>query len=559
MDEVRNPSKIVVCFFVAALLCLLPCVSAFSAEAEDSVELRVKRGDELWHICGKYLGHPEKWREVAKFNHMKNPDFILPGQTLKVPVKLIPGVPMEGNVTFVHGDARVQKGEGAEWTALHSGDLVSQGSTVKTGKASSLQVAFDDRSSIFLRSDTTLGITASEKKGLLYRVNRFYLAIGRVVARLKEATGSDSRMDIRTPSAIASVRGTEFRVSADEEASTRTEVLAGAVGVRAAKTTVPVREGEGTYVQRGAAPASPRKLLLPPEPVDLKAIYKELPLRFAFGETVGLSSVRGLLTKDIEGRDVQDEKVVGKGESLEFVPPSDGTYYLFSQGIDELGIEGFPSRPHEVRLRANPLPPLVQRKDDEAEFVGNTARFTWLKVKDAAAYHIQVARDGGFAVMEEERPDCRSESYETGALDHGAHYFRISSVASDGYEAGWSETMPFRLVPPPPAPLLEKPATGERGVLLKWRDLGEGITYHFQMAGDAEFQEILVDEKLEKPGVTLQKPKKPGVYHVRISSIDRKNREGEFSPSQTFEVERFPYGVLGGIAAALGLILLLAP
>ena len=377
---------------------------------------------------------------------------------------------------------------------------------------------------------------------------------------MRKATGSDSRIDINTPSAIASVRGTEFGVSADEEAATRTEVFTGTVAVSAMETTVRVSEGEGTYVQKGAAPVSPRKLLPPPEPVGLKPIYKELPLRFTFGEMTGLSSVRGLLTKDREGRNVLDEKVVKTQEPMEFINLPDGTYYLIAQGIDELGIEGFQTQPYEVRLRANPLPPLLQTKGEEAEFINKKGRFAWLKVEDAVMYHLQVAQDKDFTFIKEEKTDYKGESYETGVLDYGTYYFRISSIASDGYEASWLETLPFRLIPPPPAPALDKPKVGKKEVSLEWRNLGEGITYHFQMAKDGEFGQVLVDRKLDKPEVTLPMPKEPGIYHVHTSSIDMKNREGEFSTPQSFEVKRgFPYGVVGGIAAAVGLILLLAP
>ncbi len=340
----------------------------------------------------------------------------------------------------------------------------------------------------------------------------------------------------------------------------RTEVFTGTVKVSAMGTTVFLDEGEGTYVQKGATPVSPRKLLLPPTPVDLKPIYKELPLKFTFEEMPGLSSIRGLLTKDREGRNILDDKVVKQKEPLEFINLPDGTYYLIAQGIDELGIEGFQSQPFEVKLRANPLPPLIQTKDEEAEFINKKGRFAWLKVEDAIMYHLQVAQDKEFTVIKEEKLDYKGEFYETEALDYGTYYFRISSIAADGYEAGWSETLTFRLIPPPPAPALDKPKVGEKEIVLKWRDLGEGITYHFQMAKDEEFREMLLDEKVDKPEVTFEKPKEPGIYQVHTSSIDRKNREGEFSVSQSFEVKRkFPYGVLGGIAAAVGLILLLSP
>lgn len=559
MIGMRSFLKNVIPFFIAALMCLLQCVSSPAATVDNSVELRVDKGDDLIHLCRKYLEKPQKWHEVAKFNRMKNPDLILPGQILKIPVRLMPRVPVDGIVTFVHGNARVQKVEKTEWVKLNLGDMVAQGSKLQTGKTSSVEVTFENRNSILMRSNTTLGLTTSEKRGSFYSIGSFYLSIGRVVTKFKEATGSDSRMEIETPSAIASVRGTEFRVSADEKESMRTEVLTGTVKVSGMEKTVQLHEGEGTFVQKGTPPIPPRKLLSPLKLADFKTIYKELPLRFIYEEMAGLYFVRGVLAKDAEGRTVVDEKVVGRKEPLEFINVPDGTYYLLSQGIDDLGIEGFQSQPYEVKLRANPFPPLVELRGDEAEFVGKTAQFKWLKVSDAVMYHVQIAQDRAFTDIKEEKADYRGESYSTGPLDYGNYYLRISSIAADGYEAGWSPVVPFRLIPPPPAPALEKPAVSEKEIYLKWRNLGEGITYHFQMAKDENFREILVDRKTDKSETILEKPKKPGTYYVRTSSIDARNREGGFSAAQSFKVERrFPYGATGGILAVIGLVLLLA-
>ncbi len=545
------------CFSVAALLSVLLCSAGICAVGEDSVELRVVKGDKLIHICRKYLEKPGRWQEVARYNRMKNPDLIFPGDRVKIPVKLMAGVPVDGKITFIHGEVKVRKNEKAEWTTPNVGDPVSQGSRVTTGKASSAEITFADRNSIFLKPNTSLGITKSEKRGPSYSVGNFYLATGRAITRLKKATGSDSRINIDTPSAIASVRGTEFRVSVDDEASMRTEVLTGTVNVKAGESTVRLGEGEGTYVKKGTGPVTARKLLSAPKVVDLKPLYKELPLGFAFEAAPGLAAYRGLLAKDSDGRNVVDESVAVQGKPLEFVNVPDGTYYLFAQGIDELGIEGFTSEAYEIRLRANPLPPMIQGQGDEAEFIGKSVPFTWLKVRDAEKYHLQVARDAAFASVIEEKPDYTGLTYTTGALDYGGYYFRISSITADGYQAGW-RTLPFRLVPPPPTPSLEKPKMSGQEILLTWRDLGEGITYHFQMAKDPEFNEIIVDRKLDKPVITLQKPKDKGVYYVRTSSIDRKMREGEFSPSQTFEIRGRAYlAAVGGAIVVLGALLLI--
>jgi hypothetical protein len=547
------------CLSFAIMLCMLICLSAAVAADVDSVELRVEKSDKLIKLCNKYLENPKRWHEVARFNHMKNPDMILPGQRVKFPVQLMAGIPLDGKVTFVYGDVKVQKNEKSELISLNPGDTVPRGSRIQTGKSSSAELTFEDRNSIFIKSNTILGITTSEKKGSTYTINNFYLQTGKAITKIKEATGSNSRILINTPSAVASVRGTEFRVSVDETLSMRTEVLTGNVGVSAMNQTVKLKEGEGTYVRKGTAPTAPRNLLLPPKLVDYRPIYKDMPLKFTFEEVPGMFSIRGMITNDRDGRNILDEKVIKQKESLEFINLSDGTYYLFYQGIDELGIEGFQSQPYEVKLKANPLPPLVQLKGDELEFIGKSAEFKWLKVKDAARHHLQVAADKNFTSIVEERSDYKGEFFKTTTLEYNDYYFRISSIAEDGYEAGWSETIPFRLIPPPPSPKLDKPVVSDKDISLKWKNLGEGITYHFQIAKDMDFKEMFLDKKIDKSEINFEKPGDPGTYYVRTSSIDKKGREGDFSPPQSFEVKsKLLYGVLGFLTA-VGITFLIVP
>lgn len=43
----------------------------------------VKKGDTLWGICKRILGDGSKYKQVAKLNHIANPNRIYPGQVIK--------------------------------------------------------------------------------------------------------------------------------------------------------------------------------------------------------------------------------------------------------------------------------------------------------------------------------------------------------------------------------------------------------------------------------------------------------------------------------------------
>jgi hypothetical protein len=81
----------------------------------------------------------------------------------------------------------------------------------------------------------------------------------------------------------------------------------------------------------------------------------------------------------------------------------------------------------------------------------------------------------------------------------------------------------------------ETKPTGETGHL-QWKDMGEGITYQFQMARDIEFKEILIDRKCEKPEISFPQPDNGGIYYIRMRPVDRDGHEYNFLPVQIYEV-----------------------
>jgi nucleoid-associated protein YgaU len=45
----------------------------------------IKSGDNLWNICVRAYGDGYRWPEIAKINHLNNPDLIFSGNTLQLP------------------------------------------------------------------------------------------------------------------------------------------------------------------------------------------------------------------------------------------------------------------------------------------------------------------------------------------------------------------------------------------------------------------------------------------------------------------------------------------
>lgn len=537
--------------------CLLFPVAIFAETYPNPyVEVTVAKGDYLIAICERYLANPRQWMRIAKINKLKHPDLILPGQMLIIPVELLRGTPIEGIVTFVRGNAEVREEEGAEWRKLFLNDRIVEGSTVRTQKESEVEIQFKNGDSWDQRSDSIARLTNARQKGD-FDLHNLFLHIGKTITTIKKVTGRESRFEIDTPAAVCAARGTEFRTSVDEHEATRSEVLEGTVDIEAYAERVSVDEGEGLLVRKGEPPQKPRKLLTPPQILNPQAIYKRLPLQLAFQKVESAVSYRVVLARDREIRDVLKEMLIKPDDVFTVSQLDEGTYYLQTQSIDDMGLEGLSSEPVEIKIRINPVPPFIQTPVEGGEYREKTLLCKWLQVKDAVSYHLQIAEDAKFNTIVQDRSDIKDTEYKTEALDYKNYYFRVSSVAKDGFEGDWSDTIRFKITPPPPTPQVGKPEIAKKEIHIRWPDLGPRYTYHFQMSSDEAFSTTLVDEHIKEAEITIKTPKKPGIYYVRTSSIDSSGYEGSFSAPQSFEIKRGSLLKFLGLAGVLGVIVFL--
>jgi len=92
---------------------------------------------------------------------------------------------------------------------------------------------------------------------------------------------------------------------------------------------------------------------------------------------------------------------------IKIVGVEDGSYFLQSRSINDMGLEGPSLEPAEIIVRVNPLPPFIQSPSDGADLREKTAQFQWLKVDKAVRCHLQVAEDRKFQVIVADAKDMR--------------------------------------------------------------------------------------------------------------------------------------------------------
>ncbi|MGE3773067.1 MAG: FecR domain-containing protein [Gammaproteobacteria bacterium] len=263
-------------------LALLLALSFASAGAQAAEWIyTVQPGDNPWTLTERLLAGIKYWPRIQAHNHIADPEHIPPGTRLRIPVDWLRRAEVTATVAAVQGDAELLRtGVGAA-RALRTGTALKTGDVVRTGEAGNVTVEFKDGSRMLVHAGSELrmaDLAAYENTDLVD--TRVELVRGRTESLVQPLRDNPSRFEITTPSAVTSVRGTDFRVNASAQA-TRTEVLGGKVGVAGASAReVGVEAGYGNVTEESAAPAAPVPLLPPPSLEGLPAVVERVPIAF---------------------------------------------------------------------------------------------------------------------------------------------------------------------------------------------------------------------------------------------------------------------------------------
>lgn len=537
------------------MLCLLLVASALAAS--EPVEIYVVRKDTLIGLCNRYLKEPAKWQEVARVNRMLNPDLLLPGQIVKVPVEMLKGMPYEATASFVKGDVkRLLPGE-QNWQQVRLEEQIVDGTEISAGENSSLELTFEDGSSVLIHQGSRLKVISSSQ-GPLHILRQIRLEGGKLITRIKKATGRESRFEIETPSALAAARGTAYRVSVDPDRNTRTEVLESVVEVTANGKSLKLQQGEGALTRGGEAPGDPVRLLPPPQPLELPALFGGISNSIRFSRVEGAELYNINLTTDQAGKDVVRNGKVAADQPFVFQELADGDYYLFASSIGNEGLEGEWSEASRISLKRKPLPPtfVVPAQGGELPEMAVTAE--WHHVVGAARYQLQLSRTADFSTVAFDSGQTAKTVFRTEPLDQGVWFFRIRSFTEDNYGGDWSTPLALNIRPLPP-PAMAARAAGDGKLYLEWMAVAGVERYRLQLAKDESFSQPLLDQVTEGNRLALEQRPDGGLYYTRVAPVDRQGESGRFSQNGTLTIESDNKGVWVGLGAlgGIGLILLL--
>jgi len=522
--------------FIIALVASLFLTEFPEKVAAEEWIYTVRPGDNLWNLTDQYLTNMSYWRPLCKLNNVADPLHIPPGTKLRIPVDWINKFPIIARVNTVQGQAELIDSDAGKITKVTAGTFVFMGETVQTKSDSTLVLEFVDGSSILLQPDSRLELSYLGIYGKTGMVDsRIHLNQGRVETKVEKKKGPASRFEISTPAGVTSVRGTDYRVSAEPaSAKSHTEVLEGKVNVSSAGKKELVATGYGTISSKFEPPSRPIELLAAVDTRSIPKVFERTPIQFGLPADPRAKGYRLQIAKSLTFDTVIfDRKYMNNQIRGPELP--DGDYYSHIRAIDQYGLEG-KNAGYFFTLNAKPEAPFLLEPKPDAGLIEETPVFVWARQEEINKYHFQLARDKQFTDLVADLPELSESQLNSGyKLELKQYYWRVASISAGEGQGPYSDAQTFKRLKPPPQ--TEQPEISDTSLVLHWpKDLPD-VKYHLQIARDDAFSDLMIDQYTTTPILKIDRPE-AGEYFVRVSTVYPDSFVGPFGKPQIIEVPR---------------------
>lgn len=491
-------------------------------------------GDTLIGIGQRYLKNPNDWPRIQAENKVDIPRRMPANFRLRIPVQLLKVTPAPVTVTAVNGNVRV-KGADGRFQPLQANDRLNGGETVITGPRSSAAYRFADGTTLTQQASSRLGFGRLAAYGATGMIStELSLEAGRLEASASRQVAPAGGFSVRTPVAVAGLRGTGFRLNVAEDGRRMTnEVTEGSVAVSAQGQAVAVNAGYGTYAEAGKPPAPPRALLAAPDLGGVPDRIARLPLTFSWPAQAGAVAWRAQVGTDASfGTVVLDDVVttpsINWGEEL-----PDGDYVLRVRAMDNSGLEGLDAS-RSLTLDARPLPPTPIAPALGERLYQPQADFAWTAVADAHGYVLQIAPTPEFdnGVIERKLPATVRHQE---VLGEGEWHWRVASLDDAGRMHPFSPHRAF-LVKPLPSPPAGGQSKAEGGQAhFTWSPVKGAESYAVEIARD---QKVVTSK--EARDTVVAAALEPGKYQWRVRGHEADGQAGGWSPENVVILPHAP-------------------
>lgn len=527
--------------------------AADTASQADEIAHTVQDGDTLEGLAKSYLDAPRQWPLLQARNKVANPRRLQPGSIVWIPVRLQPAE--SATVEFVHGAVTAQARASDAPAPVAKGGKLDEGTALQVGPDAFVAVRLADGTVVRVQAQSELQLRQLRRRGRAGSVQSVLeMRSGAVEASVPPSAEAFRRMEIRTPLAVTSVRGTRFSVELAESGQTTASVLNGSVAVQSrrdegvgsrAPSTHPsaalLAPGQGLAVATDGTVGVPRPLISAPDTSGIPATLGDASiLAINVPTQPGAARYVAQVAQDADFTQVLRHGSFADGQ-LRWKALDDGRYYVSVRAVDDAGIVGLPAvQPFTIKTR--PVAPLHQLPAPGTVVATGAGELRCTSVPGVRWYRVQVAADSQFTtpIKDEQRlSECRLPVAD---LPAGSYFWRMASLLQ--MPDGQADQGPF--APPQAFAVADRPATlsaqslqaqdGDTTVRLNWQGQpGQRFRLQLARASDASFDKITLDTVLDRPEWTAS-DLPAGEYLVRIQVLDPSGLQSEFSPPRQIRV-----------------------
>ncbi len=420
------------------VLCLLGSAASYAQDATTQSDYlyTVKPGDNLSTFSQTILDTAKRWPEVAKYNQLKNPQVIKPGQVLRVQLPWLKNAPAAARIESLNGVVTLN-GNPAK-----IGDKVVAGDKLETPAGASARMNLPDGSTLNMLEKTQLEAMQLDKKtqGNFF-VSLFRLTTGRIDALKKKYPEGQAPLRIEAMHGTIGVRGTHFRMG-QEDNSTLAEIENGSVSFGEAAQPIALAGGEGS-VGDGVHAPQVIPLLAAPQFAALTSDFPPQSMTITLPDMTGAHGYRGELATDAKFAQLL-APVSSDSSMLTITGLAEGTYWLRLRAVDEHGLQGMTGETHFVVKQHAAAPALkIQIKPTSLSFSGNRLLINWAGDADLH-YQCQMSGTQNFDFPLVDIVVKDSELHIP-TPDPGKYFVRVRAINIEGVKGDWSEPLGFNV------------------------------------------------------------------------------------------------------------------
>jgi hypothetical protein len=540
----RSLSRLMLSVVGVLLFFLLP-VAAHAFRVDEAAQewlYAVQRGDNLYALAERFLQSSGDWAKLQRLNRVANPYQLPVGSTLRIPLPWLRKELTSAQVSHVRGSVQVVRGS-TPGVPLVAGEKVYMGDALSTGPESSVTVQMLDGSQLLVLPDSQLSFQTLLLVGKGKTPHtQVMLLKGGVETQVQPRNEPLRRYEIKTPTATLGARGTAYRVRLLEgsaEESSAVEVTEGQVAATATKETL-VQAGYGLVLNPGASETAPTRLLDAPVMQNDALRLDRLPLRVEWPGVAGAVGYRAqVFSEAAPSRAALLLDTLFANNTARWSELPDGTYQLRVRAVDAQGLEGRDATQVLV-IKARPEPPVLRSPRPQSKAYGDPTTLQWAQVSGVVGYRLQVFNEaaGGLTDAAPLVDQVLADTpLHTLPLPPGHYQWRVASIRAGRDQGPYGDATSFEQRPVPASPSAEPPKLDGKSLTLSWRALLPGQQVELQLAPDASFDTLVVNEKTSATELTLPTPP-PGRYHLRMRTLDADGFAGPFGAPQQIEVPR---------------------